>query len=71
VEMAGSGLSYTLCTAPSVGASGAIFGLVSITVKSGLYPFGFLFESPSAFLLSETYSNYELLLYVLGFKICR
>jgi hypothetical protein len=70
VEMAGSGLSYTLCTAPSVGASGAIFGLVSITVKSG-YPFGFLFESPSAFLLSETYSNYELLLYVLGFKICR
>lgn len=28
--MAGSGLSYALCTAPSVGASGAIFGLVSI-----------------------------------------
>ena len=31
-EVAGSGLSYTLCTAPSVGASGAIFGLVSITI---------------------------------------
>ena len=30
LEVAGSGLSYTLCTAPSVGASGAIFGLVSI-----------------------------------------
>lgn len=26
--IASSGLSYTLCTAPSVGASGAIFGLV-------------------------------------------
>lgn len=31
-ETAGSGLSYTLCTAPSVGASGAIFGLVSLRV---------------------------------------
>jgi membrane associated rhomboid family serine protease len=27
--LASSSLSYTLCTAPSVGASGAIFGLVS------------------------------------------
>lgn len=31
MEVAGSGLSYTFCTAPSVGASGAIFGLVSIS----------------------------------------